>query len=295
MKATASSVGSNWLQRLTALPREARDTLFLLAVIAWIMLPQIQHTPWWTSAFAAALLLWRARLALTSAPLPGRWVLAGALAIAIGATWTTHKTIVGRDAGVTLVVMLLALKTLELRARRDAMVVFFLGFFVLLSNFFYSQSLPTAMAMVLGLMGLLTALVNAHMTAGKPPLTQALRTAGWLALWGAPVMVALFLFFPRMAPLWGVPADDMAGRSGLSESMRVGQVASLAMDDSVALRIRFDTPDGKEPPANTLYFRGPVLSQFDGRSWQADPMLDAMAMSQSVSYTHLTLPTILLV
>ena len=280
MKATASSPGGNWLQRLTALPRDARDTLFLLAVIAWIMLPQVQHTPWWTSAFAAALLLWRARLALTSAPLPGRWVLAGVLAIAIGATWATHKTIVGRDAGVTLVVMLLALKTLELRARRDAMVVFFLGFFVLLSNFFYSQSLPTAMAMVLGLMGLLTALVNAHMTAGKPPLTQALRTASWLALWGAPVMVSLFLFFPRMAPLWGVPADDMAGRSGLSENMRVGEVAALALDDSVALRIRFDTPGGQEPPANTLYFRGPVLSQFDGRNWQADPVLDAMAEPQ---------------
>lgn len=280
MKATASSPGGNWLQRLTALPRDARDTLFLLAVIAWIMLPQVQHTPWWTSAFAAALLLWRARLALTSAPLPGRWVLAGVLAIAIGATWATHKTIVGRDAGVTLVVMLLALKTLELRARRDAMVVFFLGFFVLLSNFFYSQSLPTAMAMVLGLMGLLTALVNAHMTAGKPPLTQALRTAGWLALWGAPVMVSLFLFFPRMAPLWGVPSDDMAGRSGLSENMRVGEVAALALDDSVALRIRFDTPGGQEPPANTLYFRGPVLSQFDGRNWQADPVLDAMAVPQ---------------
>ncbi|GAO72063.1 MULTISPECIES: DUF3488 and transglutaminase-like domain-containing protein [unclassified Comamonas] len=280
MKATASSAGSSWLQRLTALPRDARDTLFLLAVIAWIMLPQVQHTPWWTSAFASVLLLWRARLALTSAPLPSRWVLAGVLTIAIGATWATHKTIVGRDAGVTLVVMLLALKTLELRARRDAMVVFFLGFFVLLSNFFYSQSLPTAMAMVLGLMGLLTALVNAHMTAGKPPLTQALRTAGWLALWGAPVMVSLFLFFPRMTPLWGVPSDDMAGRSGLSESMRVGEVASLAMDDSVALRIRFDTPEGKEPPANALYFRGPVLSQFDGRRWQADPVLDAMAMPQ---------------
>ncbi|ACY34189.1 transglutaminase-like protein [Comamonas thiooxydans] len=153
-------------------------------------------------------------------------------------------------------------------------------FFVLLSNFFYSQSLPTAMAMVLGLMGLLTALVNAHMTAGKPPLTQALRTAGWLALWGAPVMVSLFLFFPRMAPLWGVPADDMAGRSGLSENMRVGEVAALALDDSVALRIRFDTPGGQEPPANTLYFRGPVLSQFDGRNWQADPVLDAMAVPQ---------------
>ncbi|TYK67675.1 DUF3488 domain-containing protein [Comamonas sp. Z3] len=273
-------IQGSWRQRLTALPRDARDTLFLLAVIAWIMLPQIQHTAWWTCTFAAALLLWRARLALTGAPLPGRWVLAGTLAVAIAATWATHKTIVGRDAGVTLIVMLLALKTLELRARRDAMVVFFLGFFVLLSNFFYSQSLPTAVAMVLGLMGLLTALVNAHMTAGKPPLMQALRTASGLALWGAPVMVALFLFFPRMAPLWGVPSDDMAGRSGLSENMRVGEVAALALDDSVALRIRFDTPGGQEPPANTLYFRGPVLSQFDGRNWQADPVLDAMAMPQ---------------
>ena len=280
MKAITPSPGSNWLQRLTALPRDARDTLFLLAVIAWIMLPQIQHTPWSTSGFAAVLLLWRARLALTGAPLPSRWILAAVLAVAIGATWATHKTIVGRDAGVTLVVMLLALKTLELRARRDAMVVFFLGFFVLLSNFFYSQSLPTALAMVLGLMGLLTALVNAHMTADKPPLTQALRTAAKLALWGAPVMVALFLFFPRMAPLWGVPSDDLAGRSGLSENMRVGEVASLAMDDSVALRIRFDTHGGKEPPASTLYFRGPVLSQFDGRNWQSDPMLDAMDLPQ---------------
>ena len=272
--------GGNWLQQLKALPRDARDTLFLLAVITWILLPQIQHTPWWTSAFAACLLLWRARLAWTGGALPGRWLLAGALALAIAATWATHKTIVGRDAGVTLIVMLLTLKTLELRARRDAMVVFFLGFFVLLSNFFYSQSLPTALAMVLGLMGLLTALVNAHMTAGKPPLTQALRTASLLALWGAPVMVALFLFFPRMAPLWGVPSDDLAGRSGLSENMRVGEVASLAMDDSVALRIRFDTPGGKEPPASSLYFRGPVLSQFDGRNWQADEMADAMAVAQ---------------
>ncbi|RGE39968.1 DUF3488 domain-containing protein [Comamonas testosteroni] len=270
----------NWLKRLESLPRDARDTLFLLAVIAWILLPQVQHMPWWTSGFAACLLLWRARLALSGATLPGRWALAGALFIAIAATWATHKTILGRDAGVTLVVMLLALKTLELRARRDAMVVFFLGFFVLLSNFFYSQSLPIAAAMVLGLMGLLTALVNAHMTAGRPPLLQALHTAAKLALWGAPVMVALFLFFPRMAPLWGVPSDDLAGKSGLSENMRVGEVASLAMDDSVALRIRFETPGGKEPPASTLYFRGPVLSNFDGRNWQADPVADAMAMPQ---------------
>ena len=80
MTSNTSLDSSSWLQRLGSLPRDARDTLFLLAVIGWIMLPQAQHTPWWTSAFAAALLLWRARLALTGDTLPSRWVLAGALA-----------------------------------------------------------------------------------------------------------------------------------------------------------------------------------------------------------------------
>lgn len=261
---------ATWRQRLAALPRDARDTLFLLAVVAWVLMPQAAHTPWWTMVFVAGLLLWRALLAWRGQPLPGRWLLGGLLLLALGATWVSHGTFVGRDAGVTLIVLLLALKTLELRARRDAMVVFFLGFFALLANFFYSQSLLLALAMVLGLLGLLTALVNAHMTAGRPPLTQALRTAALLALWGTPVMVALFLFFPRMAPLWGVPGNDLAGRSGLSENMRVGSMASLVLDENIALRLRFDTPDGAPPPANTLYFRGPVLSRFDGQEWQMD-------------------------
>ena len=75
----------------------------------------------------------------------------------------------GRDAGVTFIVVLLALKTLEMRARRDAFVIFFLGFFTLLSNFFFSQSLLTAASMLLALLGLLTALVNSHMPVGRPP------------------------------------------------------------------------------------------------------------------------------
>ena len=124
---------------------------------------------------------------------------------------------------MTLIVALLALKTLELRARRDAFVIFFLGFFTMLTNFFFSQSLPTAAAMLVALLGLLTALVNAHMPVGKPPLLQAARTAGWMALLGAPIMAVLFVLFPRLAPLWGIPSDAMSGRSGLVGQHAGGQ------------------------------------------------------------------------
>jgi transglutaminase-like putative cysteine protease len=253
------------LTRLKTLPRESRDTLFLLAVIAWVLLPQISHLPWWCSALAASMLLWRGRLAFSARALPGRWWLLGLLTLSVAATLFTHRTLLGRDAGVTLIVILLALKTLELRARRDAFVVFFLSFFTMLTNFFYSQSLLTAFSMLLGLLGLLTALVNAHMPVGKPPLIQAAKTAGWMALLGAPVMVLLFVLFPRLAPLWGVPSDAMTGRSGLSATMQVGTIASLALDSSVAMRIAFE---GRPPPQRDLYFRGPVLSSFDGREWR---------------------------
>ena len=255
--------------RLQALPRDARDTLFLLAVIGLILLPQVANLPWWCSTLAAIVLLWRGTLAVQGRPLPGRGWRIALLALTLVATYATHRTLLGRDAGVTLVVILLALKTLELRARRDAFVIFFLGFFTMLTNFFYSQSLVTAFAMLLALLGLLTALVNAHMPVGKPPLAQAARTAGGMALLGAPIMLVLFMLFPRMAPLWGTPNDAMTGRTGLSNTMRVGSVAELALDEGIAARIKFD--DGRVPPRTTLYFRGPVLSKFDGREWTAPP------------------------
>ncbi|WP_119967046.1 transglutaminase family protein [Simplicispira lacusdiani] len=260
-------------QTLASLPREARDTLFTLVVIAWVIAPQTDVLPLWTSGLAAGLLLWRGGLAWTGRPLPSPWLLRLLLVLAVAGTLLTHRTILGRDAGLTLIVSLLALKTLETRARRDAFVIFFLGFFTMLSNFFYSQSLLTAAAMLIALLGLLTALVNAHVPVGRPPLTQSLRTAATLALLGAPIMAALFMFFPRMAPLWGMPGDTLAGRSGLSGSMRVGSIAELALDERIALRLRFDDPK-TNLPQSMLYFRGPVLSSFDGREWLADPVRD---------------------
>ena len=254
------------LGKLANLPRDGRDTLFLLIVIAWVILPQVGNLPWWCSALAAGVLAWRGYLAYFSKPLPSRWWLLALLVVTTAATVFTHRTLMGRDAGVTLIVVLLALKTLELRAKRDAFVIFFLSFFTMLTNFFFSQSLLVAAAMLIALLGLLTALVNTHMPVGKPPLLQAAKTAGWMALLGAPVMAVLFVLFPRMAPLWGVPGDAMSGRSGLSATMQVGNIAKLALDDTIAMRVRFkDTP----PRQSDLYFRGPVLSDFDGREWRA--------------------------
>ncbi len=246
------------------LPREARDTLFLLGVIAWTVLPHVPRLPLWCSVFAGVVLLWRARLAVVNAPLPSRRLIVLVLVLVGLLTLWSHRTLLGKEAGITMVVAMMALKTLELRARRDAFVVFFLGFFVVLTQFLNSQSMLVAAAMLVSIWGLLTALVLAHMPVGQPAIAQAGALAARAALVGAPVMALLFVLFPRIGPLWGVPQDASA-KTGLSNNMSLGTVAELAKDDSVALRLKFE---GRPPAPDAMYLRGPVLGNFDGREWK---------------------------
>jgi protein-glutamine gamma-glutamyltransferase len=245
------------------LPREARDTLFQLGVIGWTVGPHLFHLPWWCTLLVGGILLWRAQLAVANAPLPSRWAVAGLLFITAMLTWMGERTLLGKDAGVTMLVVLMSLKMLELRARRDAMVVFFLGFFIVLTHFLYSQSFAIAIATLVSVWGLLTALVLANMPVGRPSLSQAGWTAARTAFFAVPLMAVLFVLFPRISPLWGLP-QDAAGKTGLSGTLRMGGVAELANDDSVAMRIRFF---GRAPSPEALYFRGPVLANFDGRDW----------------------------
>ena len=249
--------------RAPPLSRDGRDTLWLLAVLALCIGPHMERLPLWCSLGAAAAIIWRGHLAWRDAPLPPRWVLMVSLIACVGLTLMTYQSLFGRQAGVTLVTILAALKTLELRARRDAFVVTSLGFFLILTQFLFSQAIGMALLMLLALLGLLSALVLAQRTVGRPGLGSAMAAAGRCLVMGVPVMVALYVFFPRFGPLWSVPADS-GPRTGLSEQMRMGGVAELAQDDSVALRVRFlDTP----PTPSELYFRGPVLDLFDGQSW----------------------------
>ncbi|MEO8081274.1 MAG: DUF3488 and DUF4129 domain-containing transglutaminase family protein [Caldimonas sp.] len=247
------------------LPREARDTLFLLGVIGWTILPHVAHLPPWCIVLVVFVLAWRARLAVANAALPSRWWLVAVLGAALLLTLWSYRTLLGKEPGITLAVALMTLKTLELRARRDAFVVFFLGFFIVLTDFLYSQSLAVAAAMLVSVWGLLTALVLAHMPVGQPSLARAGGLAARTALFGAPIMALLFVLFPRVGPLWGVPQDGIS-TTGLSNTMTLGSMAQVAIDDSIAMRLRFT---GAVPAQGAMYFRGPVLTQFDGVQWRA--------------------------
>jgi transglutaminase-like putative cysteine protease len=52
--------------------------------------------------------------------------------------------------------------------------------------------------------------------------------------------------------------------------MTPGTISKLSLSDAIAFRVRFTGP---APDREALYWRGPVLSQFDGQTWHAAPML----------------------
>lgn len=249
-------------QPATSLTRN--QACWLLATAVLTLVPHTPYLPAWVTALCMALLGWRA-LRLWRGQLPPHRLLimlatiGACLGIRVG-----FGQFFGKDPGVSLLAILLCLKLLETKVARDIRVAVLLAFFLQLSIFFENQSLPVAaLALCATLLALasLLALVDANAS------TKArLRTSALLAAQGLPFMLVLFVLFPRVqGPLWGLPADAFSARSGLAESMQPGSISQLGLSEEIAFRAEFD---GLPPPPGQRYWRGPVLSEFDGTTWR---------------------------
>ena len=246
----------------SALP--AIHLYWLYAGLAFAAAPHASHLPWWVNLWAAAMLAWRALLTRSKANLPHRYLLMLFTIAGIVGVYFTYRTIFGRDAGVTLLVLLMSLKLLEMRVLRDVFISVFLAYFLALTNFFYSQTIPTALVMFATVLVITASLVGFN--APRRSVVLNLQTAGVLFLQAGPMMVLLFFLFPRVSgPLWGLPQDAFTGVTGLGDSMSPGAISRLSQSDSIAFRARFQ---GRPPGRGQLYWRGPVLWDFDGRTWR---------------------------
>jgi transglutaminase-like putative cysteine protease len=239
--------------------------LVLLTGVLLAAAPHALRLPWWVTALAAAMLAWRGWAAWKNERLPRRWLLTALVVCGLGGIYFTYRTIVGRDAGVALLVLFLSLKLMETKTRRDAVIVTFLCYFLALTNFFYSQTIATAVLMLATVLALTSGLVAVN--GPQRPVREGVRLGAVLLAQGVPVMVIAFFLFPRVqGPMWGLPTDAFGAMTGLSDSMAPGNISLLSQSDAVAFRAKFD---GAPPDRKRLYWRGPVFWQFDGRTWRA--------------------------
>ncbi len=274
-----------------AIPRIS--LMWLLIAQALVIIPHLLHVPVWLIGLWLICAAWRVQVFRMRLPFPNGWVKA-ALMIGSGfAVYLSRGSLVGLDAAVALLITAFILKLLEVRSRRDALVLIFLGFFSVVTSYLFADDLLAALYSILPVIALLSALVGLQQSSFAAQPLATLKLASRLIAQAIPLMVLLFVLFPRLDPLWSLPQPKDKGTTGLSSSMTPGDLAELGQSAALAFRVRFD---GAIPAQSQLYWRALTLPNFDGRSWSISERFEArepewQTQGEAISYSIIMQPS----
>ena len=234
-------------------------------------LPHFYYQPIWVAIIFLAMIGWRCMNIWRAWPLPSkqykkqRWLQLSIAAFAVTLLLLHYGNLIGRDAGVALLTVMLGIKVTEIRSNRDYYLSSFLGYFLVVTNFFYSQSIGTAALMFVVVTIMTASLISLNDLNQSIHTKFKLQLAGKMLLQAVPLMILLFVLFPRIAgPLWGLPDDAYNAKTGIDNSMTLGKISQLIQSDDIAFRVEFED---KIPAQANLYWRGPVLWHTDGTTW----------------------------
>lgn len=238
--------------------------LALLATGALSSLPFLPELPRPIAALAVLLLCWQFWLMRRDALPPGRLVMILLTLLGTSLCFMEYRTLFGREPGLALLSLFLPLKLLESRSVRDARATMLLCCFLMTGQFLNAQNPGVALMVLLCTVAILA--TSARLERPKLALRPALRTSAGLIAGALPLLVLLFLLFPRIdGPLWRLPGDSAGSSTGLSDTMQPGSISNLILSGEIAFRAEFE---GALPPPRQRYWRGPVLTDFDGSTWR---------------------------
>jgi transglutaminase-like putative cysteine protease len=270
-----------------------RGLPWVLGALAAAVAPHVPFLPGWISLLIAAAVAWRWAAERRAWPLPPRWL---RVLVAIAATLAvlgTYRTLNGIEAGTAFLGLLAGVKLLETRGSRDLTVIVFIAYFLLYSALLRDQRLPQLPYLLAGGVFLTAALMRVHAGSAGDSARDVLTRTGALLLQALPLALLLFVLFPRLpGPFWGIGTGESA-RTGLGDEMTPGDISDLSVSGEVAFRVRFA---GELPSPAQRYWRGPVLHEFDGRSWrrpraQAFPSQEVTYLGEAVEYQITLEPT----
>ncbi len=247
------------------------DIGILLISIVLVCLPHLLRLPLWISALCLGLIGLRFLYETGRAVLPGKYLRLLILLVSLAGLFASYSTLIGRTAGSAMLLLMLCLKLMEIKGRRDVVIIIYISFFILITSFLFDQSLYSGAYMLVVVMSLITTMIiYNHPAIQNKPLALALRQsvgqAFILVLQAIPLMLMLFFLFPRLpGPLWSLPEDGRGASTGLADELEPGHISKLSDNPEVAFRIKFN---GTPPQQELLYWRGPVLSLFTGKKWK---------------------------
>ena len=126
------------------LQRIRPDLLWLSATLSFAVIPHALRIPFWMPILFFSLALWRLhqgrrwKSSSKKPSLSARFGRQFIMVVIVFGVFNSYGTLVGRDAGVALLVLLAGLKLVELQNQRDYYIGCFIAMFLVLTNFFYS-------------------------------------------------------------------------------------------------------------------------------------------------------------
>ena len=260
------------MSTLQQIPRNA--LVWIIISLFALVAPHASRLPIWILALYAVAVIWRLQVHRGRWSFPGRWVKVVMILSGFVGIYASYGSFVGLEPTVALLLIAFALKLLELSHRKDAYVLLFLGYFICLTQFLFSQDLLVTLYALVSVTVVTTALVAIHRPGEHQFKLGTLRVASVMLLQALPLMIVLFFLFPRFGPLWTVPIKNHTAKTGMSDFMKPGDVASLSQSADVAFRVKFD---GEIPVKSALYWRGLVLSRIEQGVWSALSFYDLPA------------------
>ena len=249
-----------------ALTPRIHAALSLIAALA--ILPHGIHLPLPVTFYLFFLFCWRFVSLRFIRIKPGRWLLVGATLGGLILIYHQFHTLIGRDAGVALLTIMLLLKVLEVHRRRDLYVTVFITYFVVITHFLFDQSIGLALYLMAVVVSLTALLMEINRVKPSRKLIDPLFRTLIITLQAAPIAFILFVIFPRIShPLWNL-GSSASGITGLSDTVTPGAISQLVESPEVAFRVSFDN----DPPIpQARYWRGLVIWDTDGVNWYNKP------------------------
>lgn len=249
------------------------STLWLIAALLLVLLPVWRQVPTLIILLGCLSAGWRIAILLGRGQWPPAWLRLGLVLVALTSVVVNLGPLIALEFSVSILAAGYALKLLEMKSQRDALVVVYIGYFLVATAVLFSQTLLQTIYLMFCLVILIAAqqglfcgsLRGSFQAADSTPIVSSIRFAGSLALQAAPLTIVLFVLVPRIGPLWSVPVPDHSARTGLTDTITPGDIARLSRSDELVFRARFS---GRVPPADQRYWRAVVLDQFDGRTWR---------------------------
>lgn len=242
----------------------AQHLWWAAACYALAIAPHVLDVSAWLTLLAAATLVWRLTIEWRQWRLPHKWIRSLIAFAAMLSVLASYRTLNGIDAGTAFLIVMGAMKLLETQNRRDLTVVLFVAYFLVFARFLYDQQLLLLPYLLVVIWFFTATLMRVHQSA---PVTkrEALGATARMLIMAAPLAAVLFVLFPRLpGQFWAVPARQQ-NVTGIDDEVSPGDVSELSISGALAFRVKFD---GEMPAPRERYWRGPVLQDFDGRTWR---------------------------